>query len=208
MRFGGLFGGSVLVAGFLDIATLVLPTDPAVVADVRLDDYETSWPDHSQVQDNAVQMLSEALTPFDGAVRARDDRSTVEIVGFDPGDRDRIDAAINQLIQADARDRRDSADHTSLLDRLKISEAAVTDLETSGAPEEVILLAVAEVNQVRAEASDREVESRSGRSGQARHLGVVSARALGLRLVRSSSPQCGSPGYQRCPAAHFGRWEP
>ncbi len=154
----------MVLAGALGLCALVLPSDPVVAADVRLDDHETSWPDHADVQADAVDALNEALKPFDGTVRARQDRSTVKVAGFDGRDRDVIDTAIGGLVERDRQARRNSSDTESLRDRLQQFESAQQAAERSAVSEELILEMTDELNELRSALADSEIAARSGRS--------------------------------------------
>ncbi|MFW2381814.1 MAG: hypothetical protein ACN4GZ_08665 [Acidimicrobiales bacterium] len=164
MRSGNLIGGAMLTAGVLSLAVLVVPSSPALVADVRLDDHETSWPDHREVQDDAVDALSPLLVPLDAEATARQDRSTVEVVGSDPTSRDFIDAAIAEVIDADRQSRRNDENAAAVRDQFETAEALALEAEQSEADLQLISARVSEVNELRSELADHQIGARSARS--------------------------------------------
>ncbi len=164
MRSGILFGGALLLAGALSLCALVLPSDPAVLVDLRLDDHETSWPDHLGVQTEAVNALTERLEPFDGAINAREDRSTVKVAGFDERNQDAIDIAINEVIAEDLRTRRNADDIEPMRNQLREAEAVALAAAQSGTTEELILEMTAKINELRSALADSEIQALSGRS--------------------------------------------
>ena len=142
MQLGLAIG--LILAGVVGAILLVLNGESVVAADLRLDDYETSWPNHIEVQtagaDLATQVNDQVLE-LDASIRK--DRSTVELLTPAGTPLPDVDALIAQVVSADRQNR---AVDPSVNDVAGSLAAVLVDLgrlesEDSADPAEVTQLA-------------------------------------------------------------------
>ena len=107
MRSGGNItrgiGFILILAGVIGAILLLLQSGPKVSADLRLDDYETSWPNHIEVQNAGVDLVTQVNdNVLDLDVSIRKDRSTIEIVAPADTPLADVDALVTDAVSQDA----------------------------------------------------------------------------------------------------------
>ncbi len=133
MRSGGKqLGIGLVLAGVVGAISLLMQPGPTVRADIRLDEYETSWPDHTDVQnDGAVLLLLATDQIPDVDISIRKDRSTIEIINPADSSLTDIDALIENLVDEDALNRAGATSVEQMTDSLNVLLQELSRLETS-----------------------------------------------------------------------------
>ncbi len=122
---------AIVIAGVLSVAALLTGPDVKAVANLGLDDHETSWPDHEDVQAEAVSGLAAQGV----AARARPDRSTVEVTGDDLA---ALESAIETVVS-------DDGDPTLLEEQLQATRA---ELEQASSEVEIAMAGAEPVDRI------------------------------------------------------------
>lgn len=110
---GKQLGVCLVLAGLLGMGLLTAQPASTVQADIRLDDYETSWPNHVEVQDagaGLIEQLNGGALPLRAAVRK--DRSTVAVIAAAATPPGQVDQLIDQVVDQDGRNRVSTASDT------------------------------------------------------------------------------------------------
>ncbi len=131
-------------------------------ADIRLDDYETSWPNHVEVQTagaNLVQQLGSS-TAVEAAIRK--DRSTIEVTAISGTPPASLDGLVSRVIARDVADRRARTDEleTALDQALQDLDRA----ESNSDPQQDLAALATQAVSVRREVAAEAVSATSARS--------------------------------------------
>ena len=133
---GKQLGSCLLLAGVIAAALLLLQPGSSVRADIRLDDYETSWPNHVEVQTigaSLVEQLNSGALPLHASVRK--DRSTVAVTAAAGTPPRQLDELVGRVVAHDAIPQPPATDPTDQLqqvvlelDRAKANAAEASEL--------------------------------------------------------------------------------
>ncbi len=188
-------GIALLVAAVLGITGLVSSSDEVLRSVVRLDDHETSFPDHLPVQEEGADQLRQLDTDDVLTVTVQEDRSTIEITAPLEVGTDRVDDIVERMVATDAgTDPNQLADARTQLDTLVAQLGSIESSAASAADAEsvanAVLLqraAVAELAAAEAARSRFVVLSTAAPAGSnssaAQWIGLILLGAVGAALL-------------------------